>query len=482
MDDEIDKILNRIKIREEIKDVLNQFDNNVNNIQFKKGIYLYGVSGSGISYFINSILKELNYDIIKYSTEHVRNKVFIQTINSQQISKYNIYELMHKKKKKLVILMDEIEGMNNGDKGGISALIKLIRQKKTKKQKLECFTLNPIICIGNCYIDKKIRELMKVCHVFEINKPTENQVLKIMDLWYPSSLLSSCKILKDKRLINYINGDFRKMIFIRELINKNKMNFIEYLIGPEFQNKFYNEDSKKITKSIFYGNYTIKEHEKFMNETDRTTVALLWHENICDILFNKNNLKKKELSIRKKNLLESKNKVITKTHPFTFYYKILQNICFSDFIDRITFQNQVWIFNEMSSLIKTFYNQFLLKKYCLEMDIKIDINEIRFTKVLTKYSTEYNNILFIHNLCQELKMDKKDVFSLFQELLYIYGDNFFNINHVFNLFDKTEITKLDLKRISRFLQKNLNNSNKNIINDNNDENNEDENDEDDIND
>jgi len=31
--------------------------------------------------------------------------------------------------------MDEIDGMNNGDKGGINALIKLIRPKKTKKQK-----------------------------------------------------------------------------------------------------------------------------------------------------------------------------------------------------------------------------------------------------------------------------------------------------------------------------------------------------------
>ena len=38
------------------------------------------------------------------------------------------------------------------------------------------------------------------------------------------------------------------------------------------------------------------------------------------------------------------------------YNKILNNVCFSDYIDRITFQKQIWIFNEMSSLIKTFYN------------------------------------------------------------------------------------------------------------------------------
>ena len=50
--------------------------------------------------------------------------------------------MMYKKRRKMVIVMDEIDGMNSGDKGGITALIKLIRQKKTKKQKLENVTLS----------------------------------------------------------------------------------------------------------------------------------------------------------------------------------------------------------------------------------------------------------------------------------------------------------------------------------------------------
>ena len=72
--------------------------------------------------------------------------------------------------------MDEIDGMNNGDKGGINTLIKLIRPKKTKKQKLEEVTMNPIICIGNYHIDKKIKELMKVCNSIELKTPNNNQI------------------------------------------------------------------------------------------------------------------------------------------------------------------------------------------------------------------------------------------------------------------------------------------------------------------
>ena len=64
--------------------------------------------------------------------------------------------------------MDEIDGMNSGDKGGINSLIKLIRPKKTKKQKKEKSTMTPIICIGNQHIDKKIKEIMKVCLTYRI--------------------------------------------------------------------------------------------------------------------------------------------------------------------------------------------------------------------------------------------------------------------------------------------------------------------------
>jgi hypothetical protein len=78
---------------------------------------------------------------------------------------------------------------------------------------------------------------------------------------------------------------------------------------------------------------------------------------------------------------------------------------------------------------------------------KVD-NDIRFTKVLTKYSTEYNNSLFIQNLCQELGMDKKDLLSFFMELKNKYDDN-----QLLCLFENNDITKLDINRIYRYLDK-----------------------------
>jgi DNA polymerase III delta prime subunit len=452
----IDKILERENISNNIKTLLNSFDENCKNLSFKRGIYIYGSPGCGKTHFVMNLLKELNYDIIKYDAGDVRNKVLIDTITSNNVSNRNVLQMMSKKVKKIAIVMDEIDGMNNGDKGGITALIKLIRQKKTKKQKLESITMNPVICIGNYYIDKKIKELMKVCNTFELKTPTTMQMKQVLETSIP--LLHDKSDTYKDALLNYIQGDMRKLNFVKDIfINKNNKSIEEILTEDKIQNIFsrksFNEDSKKITKSLINQPVKLENHNKYMNETDRTIVALLWHENIVDAISDK--------PIDKK---------------FPFYSKILKNICYADYIDRITFQSQIWQFNEMSSLMKTFYNNKLYHDTFPENLNKYNPDEVRFTKVLTKYSTEYNNILFIYNLCQKLDIDKRDLISMFQEIrLRNYSVDGFtnnNINHhlentneppqenntedkIEKIFENYNISKLDIKRIYRYLDKNI---------------------------
>ena len=62
----INSLLNREDEANKIKEILKDFELNKHNLATKKGIYIYGDPGSGKSSFIVSILKELNYDVIKY--------------------------------------------------------------------------------------------------------------------------------------------------------------------------------------------------------------------------------------------------------------------------------------------------------------------------------------------------------------------------------------------------------------------------------
>jgi DNA polymerase III delta prime subunit len=438
---DLNTIFNRNEIAAKIKHILSSFDAKCKDADFKKGIYIYGAPGTGKTRFILDIFKELDYDVIKYDAGDVRNKSLIDTITRDNVSRHNVLDMMHGRFRKIAILMDEIDGMHKGDKGGISALVKLIRQKKTKKQKTENVTLNPVICIGNYYMDKKIKELMNVCSVFELPTPTDQQISTVLTRLIPNIQEHPSSSLLDQ-MVKYAQGDIRKVEFLLRLSEKKPEILTSENMQHIFRAKFYNEDYGKIAKQLFDKKLTVEQHADFMNDNDRTTVALLWHENVADRL-----------------------SMIPRKDAFPFYLQLIDNICFADYIDRITFQSQIWIFNEMSTFIKTFSNNFIFhdffeRQFPDKLEEIRSMQDVRFTKILTKYSTEYSNQLFLYMLCQVLDMDKKDVVAFFQELRIYYGGNaFLNradlLNDAEKIFEDTKIGKLDIKRIYRYLDKNV---------------------------
>jgi len=417
----INHILNRKSEEKKFIESLEHFEENKKNVLTKRGIYVYGSPGCGKTYFVREVLKKLDYDIIRFDAGDVRNKTAIETITKHNISDTNIISLFYKKRKKIAIIMDEIDGMNSGDKGGINSLIKLIRPKKTKKQKKENVSMIPIICIGNYHIDKKIKELIKVCNAIELKVPTQKQSTYIVKL-----LMPNFESLLLEQTVDYIQGDLRKICSIYEIYKNQQNMFKLQIVQKMFQPKALNEDTKEITKKLLNTKFALKDHSLIMNETDRTSVGLLFHENIIDVFAD-----------------------LPRSSVIPFYIDILENMCFADYIDRITFQKQIWIFNEMSSLIKTFFNN---KKYHERYPKKKLFNpkEVRFTKVLTKYSTEYNNMLFIKNLCKQTGLDKKDLFYYFLSLRKKY-----KIAEIYEFFnnDNYDINKLDISRIYRYLDR-----------------------------
>lgn len=417
----IDKILNRDKIKQEIINFLKNFNNTRHDITQKRGIYVFGEPGTGKTHFIKEVIKEANYDIIYYNASDVRNKSVIDTITKNNMSDRNIIDMFHKKNKQIVIVMDEIDGMNNGDKGGINALIKLIRPKKTKKQKLEEITNNPIICIGNHHTDKKIKEMLKVCNSYMLDVPTTNQIENIIIQLFSENITKNKEHID--KICNYVQGDIRRLKQLYDIYFKSEALFIQVLYSCH-PNKYMNEDTKDMLIKLFKNNFNIEQHLSIINETDRTIIGLLWHENIIDIF------SKYEVS-----------KIIP------FYRKVLDNICFSDYVDRITFQKQIWQLNEMTSLIKTMKNNFILHK-TLIMD-KHKFKDIRFTKVLTKYSTEYNNSLFLQQICKSLDLDKKDMILYFLKL----RDKNESESVILENLENYEISKLDFTRINKFIDK-----------------------------
>ncbi len=380
--------LNRCNITNTIKYFLTNFENIKNDETKAKGIYIYGDPGVGKTELVKNIINELDMDSIWYNASDVRNKSVLETLTNQNMSNYNVMSLFKKKKKNIVIVMDEIDGMIGGEKGCITNIIKLIRAKKTKKQKLEDTLNNPIICIGGNKLDKRVKDLMKVCESFYIEKPSNKQLENIITSYY----LKNEKHYLINLIANTCQNDLRKIDIMINLIKKREKINAEELLSDY---KCFQQDVKEIVLNLFLKKSEIENHNTTLTDNDRTIASLIWHENVI-----------KQVKMHDNNFLK-------------IYYEILNNICFSDFIDRVTFQKQIWQFNEMTSLMKTYYSNYIFhkgieeKKICLKSESVLKNQEIIFTKVLTKYSNEYSNTIFISNLCETLMIDKKDLLGFF---------------------------------------------------------------------
>ena len=187
--------------------------------------------------------------------------------------------------------------------------------------------------------------------------------------------------------IDYLQNNDKKILtsllkqFKQEEKKKTKRNFKIILCGTNNYDKKIKEIIKLCnvvnivnTRQLIYNNNekniqnNIKKimnkefKDDFIIENEKATQSLLFHENIID--------------------------TIKTTEDIIFYKTFLKNYCIGDYFDRISFQKQLWIFNEITYYFKVLHNYNLYKKTQLYLKKSSDY---RFTKVLTKYSNEYNN-------------------------------------------------------------------------------------------
>ena len=395
---DIDTILERNEIKSQICQYLENFKN-----ESKRGLYIYGDASIGKTYFIKKLL-EKNYSIMYLDALDQRNKTKIEELNNKNMSTDTIFNNFYKIKKKIIIVFDDIEIMNCGDKGGINSLVKLLKNKK--KAEHSEYLINPVICINNYYTDKKINDLKKHLLPIEIKKPTNKQMSIICKNIFPT-----CNNDEVSSLVENIGGN----------LNRVKIHIENYKIFGKvikLENYSKNNSFYKVTEMGLKQKIQINNYKQTIKETDKTSVSLLFHENVIDML------QIKDINI---------------------YLKLLSNICFGDYIDRQIFQYQLWELNELSFIIKFIINNNILIKANIDSN-NIKLNNIRFTKVLTKYSSEYSNRNFINELCQKFNMDRNDLYLFFNT---IRSNK--TTDEIYKYFEDTELKPLEIKRVYKFL-------------------------------
>ncbi|XP_056169280.1 replication factor C subunit 1 isoform X2 [Syzygium oleosum] len=174
----------------------------------KKAVLLSGSPGIGKTTSAKVVCQMLGFQAVEVNASDSRGKADgkisrgIGGSNANSIKELVSNESLSvnmdwSKHPKSVLIMDEVDGMSAGDRGGVADLIASIKISKI-----------PIICICNDRYSQKLKSLVNYCLLLNFRKPTKQQMAKrLMQIAKGEGLQVKEAALEE--LAERVNGDIR---------------------------------------------------------------------------------------------------------------------------------------------------------------------------------------------------------------------------------------------------------------------------------
>ncbi|KAL6511078.1 replication factor C subunit 1 [Orobanche gracilis] len=174
----------------------------------KKAVLLCGTPGIGKTTSAKLVSKMLGFHTVEVNASDSRGKADAKiekgiggnTSNSIKELVSNEALSLHMERSqhpKTVLIMDEVDGMSAGDRGGVADLIASIKISKI-----------PIICICNDRYSQKLKSLVNYCLLLSFRKPTKQQMAKRLLQIAKAENLQVNEITLEE-LAERVNGDIR---------------------------------------------------------------------------------------------------------------------------------------------------------------------------------------------------------------------------------------------------------------------------------
>lgn len=388
----IDDIIGNQTNLDKIKSWLSNFKNKVKNTPII--LFIYGPPGIGKTTIAHLILKYYNYDVIEFNASDVRSQKSVKENITKILNNTNISTMKKNNNKNYVgIIMDEIDGMTGGEKGGINELINLIKPGKKKESKY----INPVICICNNSTDKKLNDIKKLSLEIEFKKPSEYDLMNIAN-----------KIVKNENinieepalylLVKYSQKDVRRLTFLLQ----DAFTYIDkQMITCEDVEELYQFFSKKkIDISLLEMTNKIINHSPDINDiltiyqNDKSLISMLLHENyVSTIQKNRKNKEKDKLK---------------------YLYEISHYFSIGDIIDKYIYNYQYWNLQPFNGAIKCALPSIILNEMKKTTTLN---NKLNFTNMLSKSALQLGNHKNITYFKYKFGISKKYTFYASQILL-----------------------------------------------------------------
>ena len=296
---------------------------------------LIGSPGVGKTTMVYRVCKQAKYWIQEFNASHTRTgSSFRQTIMPLLIET-GVSKWIHPTTPNgRVVLLDEMDGLSQGEKGGLQELLDYLKSKRNFVD--DC----PLILICNVLEGRIMQQLLKNCCVHYVNMPKKEKLIEFFKKDIPDHL--------------YNLGDIRKVS--QSLIYQDNSSV-----------KVKDEMDKNIHVAIRAAWFTLFENWNDNDELDLETkdanlAGLLFHQNLPLLLENA---------------------------PFEAYEDILDYLRWSDRADFWAFFHQCWNLLPLSYHLKLKYPNLYLHDF-EKPKIIPDPQSLQYTFVLTKQSALFN--------------------------------------------------------------------------------------------
>lgn len=312
-------------------------------------VLLYGEPGVGKTTLAHRCLRKKGLKIIEFNASHTRSGTSFRKLILPLLNEGGIVNMLETGKRGGIgIILDEIDGLSQGEKGGLKELLDFLRNWKPSQES------TPLILISNTLDSRNLIQISKLCQTISIQEANHKQV----EEWLGQSI--------SENSLKTVQGDLRLLQRqVAGLEKQMELSEVPEGILPIAWWTLYNEWDPFLDLDI-------ESHEANL-------AGLVMIENLND-----------RIQLTKGNTNEGWN----------IYKELFEAYCKSDRADFWAFFHQCWNLLPLSQDLKLKVpSLWLVFESKLSPTVKIPKpDSLRYTPVLTKQSAIFNSWKFMCEL------------------------------------------------------------------------------------
>jgi hypothetical protein len=343
-------------------------------------LFLYGPPGIGKTTLAHAALEAAGYRVVEWNASQHRHKTAVEESLVPLLNSRNVSDFFRPEgPRNLGLVLDEIDGMSVGDKGGLVELLRILKEYNGD---------NAIICISNEWMEKKFQPFLKICSAYQVEAPTEQGILKLIEAQFGETKPSAAALKAlAKDLLQIHSGDIRKIL---QSVREVREDLVSGRLSPH---QIRSIIESGLTEAKALGTNRIRR-----SETIKSAVGQLLRgdlDMIAEVPLQNNDLNLAGLHLHESLPKWIRRHIGNTKDGYDMYMRGFQTIVASDRLDYYTFFFQHWTLFPLTYQVKLQSTNQRLFEGKTYPSIKWKDDDMDYTCVLSKQSMLYNQFRYM---------------------------------------------------------------------------------------